>query len=38
MTDAAHLMADMTGFFISILAMYLTKKQKNDNYNYGYSR
>merc|ERR1711865_1359890 len=38
MTDAAHLMSDMAGFAISIVAISLAKKDANMQYSFGYHR
>jgi len=36
--DAAHQLSDVTGFVISFLAIYLTRKQATLKYSYGYHR
>lgn len=38
MTDAAHLLSDMAGFAISIVAISLAKKDANMEYSFGYHR
>ena len=38
LTDAAHQMSDVAGFGISFLAVYVTRKRSNLQYNYGYHR
>jgi hypothetical protein len=38
MTDAAHLGSDMSGFVISIIAIYIGKKKPNKKYTFGYYR
>jgi zinc transporter 2 len=38
MTDAAHLLSDCSGFFLSIFALYLSKKKPTQHYTYGYHR
>jgi zinc transporter 2 len=38
MTDAAHLMSDMAGFAISIVAISLAQKEANMQYSFGYHR
>lgn len=37
-TDAAHLFSDLSGFFISILAICIGRKKPNSLYTYGYYR
>mmetsp|Transcript_3805 Transcript_3805/g.5435 ORF Transcript_3805/g.5435 Transcript_3805/m.5435 type:complete len:93 (-) Transcript_3805:97-375(-) len=38
MTDAAHLFSDVSGFFISIFSIRLSKLPSNESMSYGYSR
>ena len=38
LSDAAHMFSDLAGFFISILAVYITKKKASDQFSYGYHR
>eukprot|EP00658_Telonema_sp_P-2_P000465 TRINITY_DN10181_c0_g1_i1.p1 TRINITY_DN10181_c0_g1~~TRINITY_DN10181_c0_g1_i1.p1 ORF type:complete len:394 (-),score=83.45 TRINITY_DN10181_c0_g1_i1:332-1513(-) len=38
MTDAAHLLSDLAGFAISIIAIQLAKKEANLSYSFGYHR
>lgn len=38
MTDAAHLLSDLSGFLISIFALYLSKFPADKNFSYGYHR
>jgi len=38
MTDAAHLLSDASGFFISIGAIYVSKKRPTFTFNHGYHR
>ena len=37
-SDAAHLFSDLSGFFISIIAMIIGKKTSNSKYTFGYYR
>jgi len=36
MTDAAHLLSDASGFFISIGAIYVARKRPTLTFNHGY--
>jgi zinc transporter 2 len=36
MTDAAHLLSDGSGFFISICAIYVSKKRPTFIFNHGF--
>jgi zinc transporter 2 len=38
LTDAAHLSSDLSGFVISIIAIYIGKKKPNKKYTFGYYR
>lgn len=38
MSDAAHLFSDLLGFIISIISIYIAKKQANNQMSYGYHR
>jgi len=38
MTDAAHLLSDVAGFGISLLALYVAKKKGTSRFSYGYKR
>lgn len=38
LTDAAHLMSDVAGFAISILAIYLSQQDATHAFTYGWSR
>lgn len=38
MTDAAHLLSDLTGFLISIMSLHIVKRQANEVHTYGYHR
>jgi zinc transporter 2 len=38
LTDAAHLCSDLSGFIISIIAIYIGKKKPNKTYTFGYYR
>merc|ERR1719271_875429 len=35
-TDAAHMLSDVSGFFISLVALRLSRRQADENYSYGY--
>jgi zinc transporter 2 len=37
-SDAAHLLSDLSGFFISIIAIWIGKKKANNIYTFGYYR
>jgi zinc transporter 2 len=37
-SDAAHLFSDLSGFMISIVALYIGKKKANGKYTFGYYR
>uniref|UniRef100_A0A0N4ZYZ9 ZT_dimer domain-containing protein n=1 Tax=Parastrongyloides trichosuri TaxID=131310 RepID=A0A0N4ZYZ9_PARTI len=38
MTDAFHMVSDLAGFLISIIALRMARKKPNDDYSYGYYR
>ena len=38
MSDAAHLLSDLFGFFISIISIYISRKVSKNNISYGYHR
>jgi zinc transporter 2 len=38
LTDAAHLLSDLSGFIISIIAIWIGKKPANSKYTFGYYR
>lgn len=38
MTDASHLLSDLSGFLISIYALYISKKKADNNFTFGYYR
>ncbi len=38
MSDAAHLLSDLLGFFISIISIYISRKVAHNNMSYGYHR
>jgi len=38
MTDAAHLLSDITGFLISLTSMYLARRRATDTHSFGYHR
>lgn len=38
LTDAAHLTSDLSGFVISIIAIYIGRKKPNQKYTFGYYR
>ena len=38
MTDAAHLFSDVSGFFISIFSIYISKIPATNSLSYGYHR
>ncbi|RWS31842.1 zinc transporter 2-like protein [Leptotrombidium deliense] len=38
MSDAAHLFTDLSGFFLSIFAVWISKKQPTRRFSYGYAR
>ena len=38
MTDAAHLLSDLSGFLISIYALQIAQKKPNDRFTFGYYR
>lgn len=38
MTDAAHLLSDLSGFFISIISLYIALRPANNKLTYGYHR
>ena len=38
MSDAAHLLSDLLGFFISIISIYISRKVAQHNMSYGYHR
>lgn len=37
-TDAAHMAADIAGFFFSIVALYISKKEPTRRMSFGYYR
>lgn len=38
MTDAAHLLSDLAGFFFSIFSIYIATKPKNSKFSFGFHR
>lgn len=38
LSDAAHLLSDISGFLISIISIYISRKIANDKYTFGYHR
>jgi zinc transporter 2 len=38
MTDAAHMLSDVAGFVVSVMALFLSDRQANDKYSFGYHR
>jgi zinc transporter 2 len=38
MSDAAHLLSDLLGFFISILSIYISRRKANHHMSFGYHR
>jgi zinc transporter 2 len=38
MSDAAHLLSDLLGFFISIISIYISRQKANKTMSYGYHR
>lgn len=38
MTDAAHLFSDLSGFFISVFSLFLSKRVASDELSFGYHR
>ena len=38
MSDAAHLLSDLLGFFISIVSIYISRQKANKTMSYGYHR
>jgi zinc transporter 2 len=38
MSDAAHLLSDLLGFFISIVSIYISRRKANNHMSFGYHR
>ena len=36
LTDAAHMLSDLSGFFVSLIALHLSKRSATLRFSYGY--